>query len=89
MWNRAYHLSTSKIWIDNARKIGDKKEKGQFYIQTWHGPVGFKPVGRLRGELFSKIGELVSVADAKNINVLLSNSDWCTDKWERSFGENL
>lgn len=86
LWNRAYHLSTSKIWVDNARKNwGTRKRKGQFYIQTWHGPVGFKPVGRLRGELFSKIGELVSVADAKNIDVLLSNSDWCTDKWKRSF----
>jgi len=86
LWNRAYHLSTSKIWIDNARKNwGTRKRKGQFYIQTWHGPVGFKPVGKLRGELFSRIGELVSVADAKNIDVLLSNSDWCTDKWKRSF----
>lgn len=91
LWNRAYHLSTSKIWVDNARKNwGTRKRKGQFYIQTWHGPVGFKPVGRLRGNLFSKIGELVSVADAKNVDVLLSNSDWCTDKWERSFwGEHV
>ena len=91
LWNRAYHLTTSKLWIDNARKNwGTKKRKGQFYLQTWHGPVGFKPVGRLRGEQFSKIGTLVSEADAKNIDVLLSNSDWCTDKWEKSFwGERV
>ena len=47
--------------------------------------IGFKPVGRLRGELFSKIAELVSVDDAKNVDVLLSNSDWCSDVWENAF----
>lgn len=44
--------------------------------------IGFKPVGRLRGDRFSKIAELVSADDAKNVDVLLSNSDWCSDVWK-------
>lgn len=50
--------------------------------------IGFKPVGRLRGESFSKIAELVSMDDSKNVDTLLSNSDWCSDVWEKLFGMN-
>ena len=33
LWNRAYHLSTAGIWIDNARKnYGTRKRKQQHYI---------------------------------------------------------
>lgn len=86
LFNRSYHLSTAKVWVDNARKnYGTRKRKKQFYILTWHGMIGFKPVGRLRGELFSKIAETVSVADAKNVDILLSNSDWCSDIWKNAF----
>ena len=86
IWNRAYHLSTANVWIDNARKnYGTRKRKQQHYILTWHGPVGFKPVGRLRGKLFSTIAEIVSVADAKNVDILLSNSDWCSNIWKTAF----
>ena len=81
-----WYLMRAGFWVFDSRQPKYcRKKKNVTYIQTWHGPVGFKPDGRLRGELFSKIGELVSVADAKNIDVLLSNSDWCTDKWKRSF----
>lgn len=86
LWNRAYHLSTAKVWIDNARKnYGTRKRKGQFYILTWHGAIGFKSVGRLRGNNFSKIAELVSKSDAKNVDVLLSNSQWCSNIWKTAF----
>lgn len=86
LWNRAYHLSTAKIWIDNARKnYGTRKRKSQFYILTWHGAIGFKPVGRLRGKSFSKIAELVSKSDARNVDLLLSNSQWCSNIWKTAF----
>lgn len=86
LWNRAYHLSTARVWVDNARKnYGTRKRNGQFYILTWHGPVGFKPVGRLRGASFSKIAELVSRADARNVDILLSNSEWCSNIWRTAF----
>ena len=57
--NRAHQLSTAKVWVDNARKnYGTRKRKAQFYVLTWHGMIGFKPVGRMRGNLFSRMAEI-------------------------------
>ncbi len=77
-WNRAYHMSTAAIWVGNTRTFfGTKKRKGQTYIQTWHGTVCIKPIGRYRGDLFPKIAEIVSQADSDLIDYVISNSDWC------------
>ena len=78
-WNRAYHLATAQVWVDNSRKAyGTAKRKSQLYIQTWHAALEFKPVGKFRGELFPKIAYLVSEYDSKLANYVTSNSDWCT-----------
>ena len=77
-WNRAYWLSTSKVWIDNYRKTyGTLKRKGQLYINTWHGTLCIKPIGKYRGDLFPEIARLVSEADSKLIDYVLSGSGWC------------
>ncbi len=40
-----YELLTSKVRIDNIKNGFEPfKRKGQFYIQTWHGAYGFKPI---------------------------------------------
>ena len=40
-----FHLATSKVWVDNQRKSNFiHKRKGQYYIQTWHGSIGFKKI---------------------------------------------
>lgn len=84
LWNRAYHLSTAKIWIDNSRKqLEVRKRKGQIYIQTWHAKLGFKPTCLDRGESFSKIAYLVSKHDSDLIDVVLSNSKWYDDTLPR------
>lgn len=78
--NRAYHLSTAKIWIDNSRKqLEVRKRKGQIYIQTWHAKLGFKPTCLDRGKSFSKIAYLVSKHDSDMIDYVLSNSKWYDD----------
>lgn len=78
--SNAYHLSTAKIWIDNEKKaLGVKKRAGQIYINTWHGPIGFKTVGALRKEKWSKVGKKVSSNDCKMTDYYLSNSIWCTN----------
>lgn len=78
-WRRAYHLATAKVWVDNSRKAyGTVKRKSQIYIQTWHAGIGFKPIGRFRGERFPRIAQLVSEHDSKLIDCVLSNSEWCT-----------
>lgn len=77
-WSRAYHLSTSKIWIDNYRKpYGTIKRKGQYYLNTWHGTAGFKSIGLWRGDAFSKMAYLVSRNDSKMIDAVISDSRWC------------
>lgn len=78
-WNRAYHLSTAKVWIDNSRKAyGTVKRKNQLYIQVWHAAIGFKPLGLFRGKLFPKMAYLVSKHDSNLADYVISNSEWCT-----------
>lgn len=80
LWNRAYHLSTAKVWIDNSRKqLEVRKRKGQLYIQTWHAKLGFKPTCLDRGESFSRIAYQVSKHDSDMIDYVLSNSKWYDD----------
>lgn len=79
IWHRAYYLTTSKVWIDNYRKpLGTKKRSGQYYVNTWHGNLGFKRIGLWRGDAFSRIAYLVSKNDSDMIDVYLSSSDWST-----------
>lgn len=79
IWHRAYYLTTSKVWIDNYRKpLGTKKRSGQYYVNTWHGNLGFKRIGLWRGKAFSRIAYLVSKNDSDMIDVYLSSSDWTT-----------
>lgn len=78
IWSRAYHLSTSRIWIDNYRKpYGTIKRRGQYYLNTWHGTAGFKSIGLWRGNAFSRMAYLVSKNDSKMIDAVLSDSKWC------------
>lgn len=75
--NRAYYLSTAKVWIDNSRKqLECRKRKGQIYIQTWHAKIGFKPTCLDRGKSFSKIAYIVSKHDSDMVDYWLSNSGW-------------
>lgn len=83
-FNRAYHLVTAKVWIDNSRKAyGTAKRDDQVYIQTWHAAIAFKPVGKFRGKLFPKIAYLVSRYDSKLADYVISNSDWCTRRYPK------
>ncbi len=80
LWNRAYHLTTARFWIDNSRKqLEVRKRKGQTYIQTWHAKLGFKPTCLDRGASFSRIAYLVSRHDSDMIDYVLSNSKWYDD----------
>ncbi len=43
-------LATAKVWIENELKFLKPytvhKKPGQYYLQTWHGSMGFKKIGR-------------------------------------------
>ena len=80
--HRAYYMTTARFWIGNTRTfLGTKKRKGTIYIQTWHGTISLKPIGKYRGEKFSKIAYIVSKADSDLIDYLISGSDYCTKMW--------
>lgn len=83
-FNRAYHLVTAKVWVDNSRKAyGTAKRGNQMYIQTWHAAIEFKPVGGFRGKLFPKIAYLVSRYDSRLADYVISNSEWCTKRYPK------
>lgn len=80
LWSRAYWLSKSKVWIDNYRKpYGTTKRKGQYYINTWHGTVGFKSIGLWREDMFSQMAYRVSKNDSDMIDCICSDSRWCDE----------
>lgn len=81
-----YHAATSKVWIDNCRKTQYmRKRKQQFYVQTWHGGVALK---RIEKDIEKQLNlEYVHSAlhDSSMIDLLVSNSRFCTDMYRRAF----
>lgn len=79
-------LSTAKVWVDSHTKpVWIKKRKNQYYINTWHGGLGFKKVeGDVRDKLlFSQIKQ--SQHNSSMIDLLISNAKWLTDIYKRAF----
>lgn len=79
-------LVTAGAWVDNCRKNpGIRKRKGQFYVQTWHGPISMK---QIEMDVEDKLDELY-VAGAKNdskmMDVMLSGNDFFTKLAKRVF----
>lgn len=80
LWNRAYWLSKSKIWIDNYRKpYGTKKRKRQYYLNVNHYTIGIKCTGLYRGEGFSEMAYLVSKNDSDMVDNFVIDSKWCEE----------
>ncbi len=81
-----FHLATSKVWIDNSRKSSAiVKRKGQFYIQTWHGGIALKRVEKDVQEHLSEYYVNSAIHDSKMIDLMLSNSTFCTQMYRRAF----
>ena len=84
-----YEEATAKVWIDNCRKqLYVRKRKDQFYIQTWHGGLGLK---KSEKDVESKLlPYYVQQAkhDSRLIDILLSNSGFCTEWYKRAFWYN-
>lgn len=81
-----YYLSTAKIWVDNSRKhIGVTKRKNQFYIQTWHGGLGFKNIEKDIESNLPKVYLKSAIADSKMIDLIISGSGKFTNTIKRAF----
>lgn len=77
---------TAKVWVLNVRtNLMTRKRKGQFYIQTWHGAIGIK---KCEGDAADKISpEFLQRAlhDSPMIDLMISNSTFCTQVYQRAF----
>lgn len=81
-----YELATSRVIVCNVKHaLVFKKKKKQFYIQTWHGSFGLKYIEKdAQDKLPSKYLNK-SIADSKNIDLMLSSSNWQTEEYKRAF----
>lgn len=81
-----YYLSTSKIWIDNARKHpGIVKRKEQYYIQTWHSPLRLKKIEMDAIDTLTPFYKRVMQHDSKNINLMVAGCDFSYNIYKNSF----
>ena len=81
-----YILARSKVWIDNVRMpINVRKRKKQFYIQTWHGGLGFKKIEKDATDTLTNNYIKCAINDSKNINLLLTNCKWQEDYFRKNF----
>lgn len=82
-------LATSQFVISNIRFVGVNwpfpKRQGQYYIQTMHGPHGVKKVEFAAKETLSKEYIGSAIEDNKRIDLMLSNSEYSTDRCKSAF----
>ena len=76
-------LATAKVWINN-QSFSDYIDKGlhkkdeQVYIQTYHGSLGIKRVGKIRNDAHNMTFN-TSKINASMIDFLISNSNFESD----------
>ncbi|MBQ9609878.1 MAG: CDP-glycerol glycerophosphotransferase family protein [Lachnospiraceae bacterium] len=76
-------LLTAKVWVDNGTKsLWINKRRGQLFIQTWHGGLGFKKMGTDAQSGFNKIDELRDKHSMSMTNILLSDSKSMTEVYK-------
>lgn len=83
-----YELATAGIWVDNQRKLPHyKKRRSQFFIETWHGGGG--PIKKIGADnprnINNKPYEKTSRHMDKIVDVMISNSKWCTKIYRSAF----
>ena len=84
-----YELATAKVWIDNVRNYkGVEKKKNQFYIQTWHGSVGFKKCEKYVENTLPKQYIKEAKNDGRITDIMLSDSKFITNVFRESFWYN-
>ena len=89
-------LATSKIWIENELKLlkpySVHKKEGQIYIQTWHGSMGFKKIGRanqynLKGRKKRFITKIAKLCN-ETTDYCIANSQFEKDVFRESYWDD-
>ncbi len=85
-----YELATARIIINNVKhKLPfKKKEKKQYYIQTWHGDFALKYIEKEVENKLDPLYVLESKADSKETNLVLSGSRQFTNIVHNAFWYN-
>jgi CDP-glycerol glycerophosphotransferase len=83
-----YELATAGFWVDNQRKLPhNKKRKSQCFIETWHGGGG--PIKKIGADnprnINNKPYEKTSIHMDKIVDVMISNSKWCSKIYRSAF----
>lgn len=77
-----FYINTSEFFISNIRLNdfgwGWKKRSGQKYIMTWHGSMALKRVEFDASAHLSESYMRKAEKDSQNIDLMLSDSKWCT-----------
>lgn len=78
--------ATSRVWIDNIKNFSKPyKRKGQFYLQTWHGAIALKKIEKAAIETLTPEYINSSKNDSKQIDLIISNSQWFNDDVHKNF----
>lgn len=78
--NMFKELFTAKVWVDNSTKsLWTNKRKGQFFIETWHGGLGFKKFGSDAISDYSSFDNKRDMHSCNMTNVILSDSKSMTE----------
>lgn len=80
-------LCTARVWVDNCRKGARVKKSGQYYMQTWHG-FALKRIERDVADKLSKEDATYAQyaqRDSEQIDVIVSDSSFMTQIYQRSF----
>ena len=79
-------LATARVWLENNRKESYiKKRRRQFYIQTWHGGIALKKIEKDYAEHLGNAYIKNAKRDSAMTDLYISNSDFCTKMYRRSF----
>lgn len=88
-YKSSYYKATSGIWCFNHRNtMYYHKKPQQFYIQTWHGDIGFKAFDKLLytpEQCKTDPYALKCINDSKMTDVLLSGSEWNYNIMRKAF----
>lgn len=79
-------LASAKIFISNTKGTPSyRKKRGSYYIQTWHGDMPFKFVEAECKDMLSRYYRVLSIADSRRTDYVLSGSSFFSNLARQSF----
>lgn len=84
-----YEWGTARVWIDNIRhQIRPIKRKGQYYIQTWHGPFPIKCIEKYAEDKLDKEYVISAKKDGRLIDAVVSSDKLLDETYKEAFWLN-